>query len=405
MATVKHAMRIGDITGGTKPKAREIGANITIQDIWDTYRWYPGFKAILKLAVKAIWSNGLSEESIEPSRLLELKDGHEWVMAYGYSAIIIDATTDPPRCEAWHPMLNGIGFQFSKFSTRGYPMEIEVHMHYPEADTPIWIPIDAYPCEIDKHGEYIRERPIPGKEGFFIIRSRGGIKGVMGLPPYMDLIDPLRAQYDILKAYIPYAEKQGMAFPAIFLEANNKTNRENIKEQFATQPTTNRMLILGKEDAIEWISPQANAYDPFPILQWINGMISRASQMNKLMLEGDPAGYLSASETAIGNWEASVKEDQIFMRTQFLPIWTALGASKDCNFKDPSKPTFTSLMEGIKALREGMEGLIEKEDIVNLMNDYLEQHGQAQKLHVAPDEEMEDENDKEGNDEEGGEKE
>lgn len=383
----KHPMRIGDITGGTEPVQRDIGSVMTIQHIWDAYRWYPGFKAILKLAVKAIWSNGLSEDTIEPDRLLELKDGHEWLMAYGYSAIIVDATTDPPRCEAWHPMIDGIGFQFSEFSRYGYPMEIELHLKYPEAETPEWLKIPAYPCEVDNNGEYIRQKPIPGKFGFFIIRARGGVKGVMGLPPYLDLIDPIRAQYDILKAYIPYAEKQGMAFPAIFLRDNSTPNRTSIKSQFANQPTSNRLLILGIDDAVEWISPQANAYDPFPILEWINTMISRASQMNRLMLEGDPAGYLSASETAISNWEASVKEDQIFARTQFLPIWEMLGATDSCNFKDPSKPTFVSLMEGIKALREGMEGLVEKEDIVRLMEEHLERHGQKEKLHATEDEE------------------
>lgn len=388
MAAKKHPMRIGDITGGTQPLKRDIGTVMTIQHIWDTYRWFPGFKAILQLQTKAIWSNGLSDDSIEPDRLLELKDGHEWTYAYGYAAIIVDATTNPPRCEAWHPMIDGVGFQFSEFSRYGYPHEIELHLKFPEAETPEWLKIPAYPCETDRNGEFIRQKPIPGKFGFFIIRTRGGVKGVMGLPAYMDLIDPIRSQYDILKAYIPYAEKQGMAFPAIFLKNNDPTNRANIQNQFDTQPTSNRLLILSMDDAIEWISPQANAYDPFPILNWINTMISRASQMNRLMLEGDPAGYLSASETAISNWEASVKEEQIFWRTQFLPIFEALGAPDDINFKDPSKPTFVSLMEGIKALREGMDGIVEKEDIVRLMEEHLERHGQREKLHATKDEVM-----------------
>jgi hypothetical protein len=145
---------------------------------------------------------------------------------------------------------------------------------------------------------------------------------------------------------------------------------------------------MGDEDAIEWTSPQAGAYDPFPMLQWINTVLARASQMNKLMLEGDPAGYLSASETAISNWESKNKEKQAYWRTQLIGVWIALGGTEETNFKDPAKPTFISLMEGLKALREAMEGLIEPDDIVNLMNEYLESNDQKRELHAISKEEM-----------------
>ncbi|KKM85758.1 hypothetical protein LCGC14_1285900 [marine sediment metagenome] len=179
-----------------------------------------------------------------------------------------------------------------------------------------------------------------------------------------------------------------MAFPAIYHADNSKTNRARVTSQFATQPTTNRILQLGAEDAIEWISPQAGAYDPFPMLHWINTVISRASQMNKLMIEGEGAGQLSTSETAINRWETKQKEDQTYWRTQFLGVWLALGASKEVNFKDPAHPTFISLMDGLKSLREALMGLVEPEDIVNLMNEYLESNDQKRELHALPKEEM-----------------
>jgi hypothetical protein len=50
-------------------------------------------------------------------------------------------------------------------------------------------------------------------------------------------------------------------------------------------------------------------------------------------------------------------------------------------------------MEGLKALREAMEGLIEPEDIVNLMNEYLESNDQKRELHALPKEEMMNNND------------
>jgi len=198
----------------------------------------------------------------------------------------------------------------------------------------------------------------------------------------------MNGQNGILKAYLPYAAKQGLAHPTVFLKDNSPTNRAQVKSDFKEQPQKDRLVIISMDDAMEYQSPQQSAWDPSYMLEWVDKMISRASQMNKLMLEGDPAGYLSASETAISNWEADIKEEQVFKRTQFLPIWIALGATEDCNFSDPAKPSYISLMEGIKAIREGMEGIVAKEDIVRLMNERLELEG-SDVLTVAPDEEME----------------
>ena len=63
---------------------------------------------------------------------------------------------------------------------------------------------------------------------------------------------------------------------------------------------------------MEYVSPQQHAWDPWPILDWVNRMVARESQMHKLMLEGDPGGMIATSETAISNWEADIKEEQIF---------------------------------------------------------------------------------------------
>ena len=382
---------VGDIAGGTQPVARDIGTNLTVQNIWDIYRWYPGFRDMIGLEVDALFSNGINEDDIiDTTRIMECKDGVRWGIMAGYAAYIVDARGDrDPKIETWHPIIDGIGFQFTGFSPKGHPLEIEVYMKANETSSGnIHFTIPHYPCEKDMDGEYIDTEPLPGEYGFFHIRSQGNIRGVQGLPQYMHLLDAFKIQWDIIKAYGPYAEKQGMAFPAVFAEDTGPANKANIKNQFANQPSTNRLLILGMEEAIEWISPQAGAYDPFPMLQWINTLIARSSQMNKLMLEGDPAGYLSASETAISNWESKLKEKQAYWRTQLLPVWRALGASDDCNFEDPTKPTFVSLMEGLKSMREAMEGLIEPEDIVELMNEYLENNDQDKELHALSKEEM-----------------
>ena len=391
---------LGDIAGGQKPLVREVGDTITIQHIWSAYRWTPGFRDMIQLEADALFSNGINEdELIDTTRMLECKEAVLWSILTGYSFCIIDARDkENPKIEAWHPYIDDVGVNFTDFSPKGHPIEIEVYMKTSESEgRNIHFTVPHFPCELDDDGEFMDEKPILPGYGFFHLRTQGNIRGVQGLPQYLHLLDPFNIQWDIIKAYAPYAEKQGMAFPTVFIEDNNPQNRANVRIQFANQPTTNRLLIMGSEDAIEWISPQAGAYDPFPMLQWINTLLAKASQMNKLMLEGDPAGYLSASETAISNWETKLKEKQAYWRTQLLPIWIALGATEECNFKDPAHPVFISLMEGLKALREAMDGLIEPEDIVNLFNEYLEANDQKRELHCLPKEEMMSNNDDEQN--------
>jgi len=356
---------VGDIAGGQKPLAREIGSNLTIEHLWSIYRWYPGFRDILNLEVDAIFSNGINQdEKIDTSRLLECK-------------------------EAWHPYINGIGFQFTNFSPKGHPIEVKVYMNANEtAGGKIQFTIPHYPCEVDADGEFEDDNPIPGGYGFFHYRTQGNIRGVQGLPQYLHLIDTFKIQWDIMKAYAPVAEKQGMGFPAVFLKDNTKPKRAEIKSQWNNQPTTNRLLIMSFEDGVDYVQPTAGAYDPFPMLQWLNTTLSRASQMNRLMLEGEGAGALASSETAVSRWDTKQKEKQSYWKTQFIGTWIALGATDECNFKDPDHPPFISLMEGLLAMRQAMEGLVEPEDIITLMNNYLASNDQEIELHALPKEEM-----------------
>ena len=386
-----HKAYLSDIAGGTVPVRREIGELLTIQNVWDVYRWTPGFRDMLNLEVDAIFSNGINEdEKIDPSRIIECKEALRWSLMAGYSCAIVDARDSKrPKVEGWRPEIDGVGFIFTKFSDRGHPLEIEISLKTHESGGKVLhIPVPHYPCETDADGEYIDDKPILGGYGFFHLRTEGNIKGIQGLPQYMHLLDVFKGQWDILKAYIPYAEKQGMGFPVFFHEENTKVNRSNVKTQWSSQPTTNRIMQMSMDDNVLYLQPLAGSYDPFPMMQRFDHLIARANQMNKLMLEGDPSGALSSSETAVGRWEAKNKEKQNYWRTQFLGIWIALGATEDANFKDPAKPPFISLMEGLKAMREAMEGLIMEEDIVNLMNEYLESNDQKRDLHALPEEDL-----------------
>ena len=399
MAKVRRTI-VADIAGGLAPRKRDVGANLTIQDMWSMYRWYPGYQDLIFLEVDAIFSNGINEdEIIDTTRLMECKESTRWAINVGYSCPVVDAR-DPerPKIENWHPYIDGVGFQYTAFSERGHPTEITVYMNTNEtAGNQIEFKIPHFPCELDADGEFIDEKPIldgineegnSNAYGFFHIRTQGNIRGVQGMPQYMHLIDSFKIQWDIIKAYGPYAEKQGMAFPVVYLSDNSPTNRANVRAQFANQPTTNRLLQMSVDDLIEWISPQAGAYDPFPMLQWINTILARSSQMNKLMLEGEPAGALASSTTAVNRWETKMAEKQAYWRTQFLGVWKALGASDEVNYKPPVSPTFIDLAEGAKAIVEALLPIVVPEDIVNILNEYFASNDQHIKLHALPKEEM-----------------
>ncbi|GAH33702.1 unnamed protein product, partial [marine sediment metagenome] len=226
---------VADIAGGQKPLAREIGSNLTIQHLWSIYRWYPGFRDILNLEVDAIFSNGINQdEKIDTPRLLECKEALRWSLMAGYSVAIVDARNkDKPKIEAWHPYIDGVGFNFTSFSKMGHPLSIEVYMNANEtAGGNIHFTIPHYPCEVDADGEYDDNKPVPGGYGFFHFRTQGNIRGVQDLPQYLHLIDTFKIQWDIMKAYAPVAEKQGMGFPAVFLEDNSKSKRAEIKSQW-----------------------------------------------------------------------------------------------------------------------------------------------------------------------------
>lgn len=401
MATKEVRTAIGDIEGGKAPEELLSTDNITIEHLYQTFRWYPGFAEMHELQAKAIWANGITDESIPQDRILEMKRGQVFCYLTGYLAVIVNTLTNPPSIECWNPEIEGTGFIFKKFSDFGYPTEIQIQMKFAESQKPYRylvpnFPVETMPIQVgyDEQGtpitkEYhLRDRPEKKGYGFFIIRTPEGLPGVRGLPTFLPLMHPIRDQLEILNAFIPYAKKQGMGFPFIGLKDYTPANKNDVKTQWSSQPQSNKLIIGNSEDVIDYVQPTEGSYNPFPMLEWIDMLISRKTQMNKLMLEGDPAGYLSASETAITNWEKDIKQQQVFWRSQWLPIWLVLGADEECAFEDPTEPSFISLMEGLEHAKNAMYGVVEHEDLVEIYNEYLQKHGKEYKLRPISNESM-----------------
>jgi hypothetical protein len=360
---------------------------LTVDHLYDTFRRYPGYRDMIELESDAIWSNWLTSDEIPLDRLIECKDGMTDAINYGWSAIIVDARGKKPRCERWHPKIDGVGFEVIETTYKGMPKKIQIAAKFNESKQPMNYKVSHYPCETQDDGEPIRERPIPGQFGFFVIRTRGGKKGIQGLPQYLHLIMVIRKAYDILENYATYAENQALGHLVIGIERNVEQVRARLKAQYQSQPDHRKISIIGKEDWAKWISPMNSSWDPWQMMEYIDKLIARATQMNKLMLEGDPSGNLSSSETAINNWESKTREKQGYWLGQFRPIFVALGAPEDVAFRNPSKPTFISLMDGLLKARQALEGIIAGEDIVKLFNEYLQKHGQQEELKIASPEE------------------
>jgi hypothetical protein len=389
---------IGDIEGGKAPAELKPDDNITIEHLYQTYRWYPGFAEMHDLQAKAIWANGLTDDTIPDDRILEMKNAQVWCYLCGYVAVVVNTMTTPPSIEAWNPEIEGTGFIFKKFSDFGYPLEIEIQMKFAETGEPYRYMVPNFPVESmelevgfneagDKiYKEYhLRQRPKKSGYGFFIIRNSRGLPGVRGLPEFLPLMHPVRYQLDILNAYVPFAKKQGMGFPYMGLKDNTPQQRTNVRDQWESQPQTNRLILGDAENVIDYIQPTEGSYNPEPILVWIDQLMARKTQMNKLMLEGDPSGYLSASETAENNWVRDIKEQMVFWKAQWEPIWKVSGATEDCTFMDPSRPAFVSLMEGIEKMVNALIQICTPQSIVELANMYLEKHGEQLQLEARED--------------------
>ena len=185
---------------------------------------------------------------------------------YGWTAVIVDATVSPPRVEHWHIKIDGTGFEVTKTSKAGFPLEIQVQARFNESSLPINYKVEHYPCEVKevvlgavgneppiRSLEFIRDKPLPGKRGFFIIRNSGGKKGIKGPPQYLTLVSLIRKVYEIIENYATYAESQALAHLAVGLENNKKHNRTSVKNQYNSQVSNRKLLILNNEDWMDWI--------------------------------------------------------------------------------------------------------------------------------------------------------
>jgi hypothetical protein len=334
---------VSGISCGNRTSTRNVGDDVTAEDLWDTYTHIPGAKIIINKMIKAVYHNGFADFNLDRDRLDELQKAHIFRDIFGYSAIAFDGE----NIQALNPKVQGIGFTMTDFDKDGVCTEITVYNN---------------PNIISGIGIKITD--------FILLRTPEGLAGPMGLSKLLDLVDTLRIQSEIYTEYAKYAFHQGLAHPLVKIKDLDDTKYNRVQNALSA-PTKDDAVIIDIEDDFTYVAPMSNAYDPISMLQYGDTYITRSSELNKLQLYGDPSGVLVASETATANWYASVKEEQDKIIGQIRPILFRLGADEEIQFNDPGEYTMQSQMNGVLLIRQALEGLVEREQIVDMINKFL----------------------------------
>lgn len=348
---IKIPVIISDITGGDKISDRDIGDEINIDDITDTYNRFPGAGGAIDRATFAAFIKGFTED-LDMSRKLEIIKAEIWKKEFGYSVILKQGTS----IQALHPKTYQAGFVITEVDNLGNATEIEM----------MWKP--------DEKAEPIptRYKLYEGNDGFFLFRAFRGLLGLRGLSSLLTLVDPLRAQNGLFLEYMKHGEWQAINHPVAKIKDLNDTTYNRVKSDLSASQT-DKMVIIDAEDDFYYDGPMAagSSWDPTTMLEYGDKIISRETGLLLSMLTGDPMGYLSASSVTAAQWFDAVKQYQEIILPDYLPLLQALGLSEDVKFNDPYEPTLAEKFEVIVNARAALEGLVAPEQLVDIINEIL----------------------------------
>lgn len=343
---------ISGITGGEIISQRDVGDEISIDDITDTYNRFPGAGAAIDKSSFAAFIKGFTED-LDVKRLLEIIKCEIWKKEFGYSVIIKEGD----NIQALHPRTYQQGFTVIEIDDLGNATKLQM----------IWKPdekADPVPEIFDK--------AIDGSDGFYWFRSFRGLLGLRGLSHLLTLVDPLRTQSALYLQYMKHGEWQAINHPVVKIKDLNDTIYNRVKKDLQA-PDTEKAVIIDAEDDFFYDGPMAggSAWDPTNMLGYGDKIISRETGLLLSMLTGDPMGYLSASDTTTAQWFDAVKQYQALILPDYLPLLTSLGLTDKVAFNSPYEPTLESKFEVIKIAREALEGLVLPEQLIGVINSIM----------------------------------
>ena len=343
---------ISGITGGEVISDRDIGDEISIDDITDTYNRFPGGGAAIDKSAFAAFVKGFTED-LDIKRLLELIKCEIWKKEFGYAVIIKEGD----NIQALHPRTYQAGFTVMEIDDLGNATKLQM----------IWKPdekADPVPETFDK--------AINGGDGFYWFRSFRGLLGLRGLSHLLTLVDPLRVQNALFLQYMKHGEWQSINHPVIKIKDLNDTTYNRVKSDLQA-PDKDKAVIIDTEDDFWYDGPMAggSAWDPTRMLEYGDKIISRETGLLLSMLTGDPMGYLSASDTTTAQWFDAVKQYQAIILPDYIPLLVSLGLTDKVAFNSPYEPTLESKFASIKIAREALEGLVPLEELIGVINSIM----------------------------------
>jgi hypothetical protein len=344
---------ISEIIGGTKASTRKPGETISNADMLECYYRTPGASGIVEKIIGAKWGNGFNEDlNLPEDKLLELQAWDQWSYVFGFSVLVVNGA----NLQAWNPKTNGTGFEFISWGEDGQSTQIQ-----------LWV-------DGAKAGE-----PIPrgsGGSGYYALRTRAGLPGERGVSLLLGLLDVLQIQTDLFVEFLAYAKIHGYTHKVIKIGQIGETQELTAEVHDAYYNrfnTTSKesLVIIGAKDEFDYKSPTMGQYDPVKLMEFGDNLIARQSSMTRMHLTGNPQGHLSSSQDASANFYAWVKAEQAYTKPKIMEVLKMFGATDNIKFNKPEEVTMESQANTIKAMREALEGLVENEDIVELINEYL----------------------------------
>jgi len=364
VGTIRLPVTISDITGGAIISDRDVGDAIIIDDITDTYNRFPGAGAAIDRSSFSAFIKGFTE-ALDIKRLLEFIKAEIWKKEFGYSVIVKEGDS----IQALHPRTYQGGFIVTEIDNYGNATKIQMLWKADEK-------ADAQPIIYDKSED--------GGDGFFWYRSFRGLLGIRGLSHLLTLVDPLRVQNALYLEYMKHGEWQAISHPVVKIKDLNDSTYKRVKADLGASQT-DKAVIIDSEDDFYYDGPMAggSSWDPTAMLEYGDKIISRETGLLLSMLTGDPMGYLSASDTTTAQWFDAVKQYQAIILPEYLPLLEALGMPEDTKFNNPYEPTLESQMTSILSARQALEGLIDPQQVVDVINGILGK-GDEDKLTLDP---------------------
>ena len=352
------AVNLSGIVGGVSLSDRDIGDEIDIEDITDTYQRFAGAGPSIDRGSFSAFIKGFTND-LDMKRLLEMIKCEVWKKLYGYAVILKRGS----NITALHPQTYQQGFIITAVDDLGQATRIQMQFKTDETTTK-----ESTPHTYFKYGE----DPNNPEDGFFWFRSFRGLMGLRGLSALLPLVDPLRVQNKLWLEYMKTGEFNTHNHPVVKIKDLNDTTYNRVKADLRA-PAKDRAVIIDIEDDFYYDGPLAggSAWDPSQMLEYGDKIISRETGLLLSMLTGDPMGYLSASNTTTAQWFDAVKQYQAIILADYQPLLVALGLPEDTRFNDPYEPTQAEKYETLGMWREATEGLIDPQQIVDGMNKIL----------------------------------